>query len=200
VAGTSRSIKDADFEHPRFIAFPAELSSAESARPVIDAVTSRFGRLDVLVHTVGGYAGGRPLTETDDRTLDSMLDINLRSFFHVARAVIPVMRDQRLGRIVGIASKAAVDPGSGACAYSVSKAALVALVRAIAVENRDRGINANVVLPGTMDTPANRAATPDADFSRWVPPSHVARVIVALASEDCASVSGAAIPVYGGEL
>lgn len=199
VAGTSRSIKDSDFPHSRFVAFPAGLSSAEAAQPVVDAVTARFGRLDVLVHTVGSFAGGISLPDTDERMLDQMLDVNLRSFFHVSRATIPLMRDQGMGRIIGIASRAAVEPGPGASAYNISKAALVALIRTIAVENRDRGINANVVLPGTMDTPANRAASPGADFSRWVPPSHVARVIVSLASEDYSSVSGAAIPVYGGD-
>lgn len=119
--------------------------------------------------------------------------------FHVSRAVIPVMREQGSGRVISIGSRSAVEPIAGSGAYSVSKAALVALIRSIAVENRDYGINANIVLPGTMDTPANRKASPDADFSRWVPPHQVARVIVSLASEDYAAVNGAAIPIYGGE-
>ena len=200
VAGVSRSIQDSDFGHPRFAAFPAELSSADSARPVVAAVMERFGKLDVLVHTVGGFAGGSTLAETDDATLDQMLDVNLRSMFHMSRAVLPTMREQGAGRIIGIGSRAAVEPSVGTAAYSVSKAALVALVRSIAIENRDRGINANVVLPATLDTPANRKATPDADYTRWVPPAQVARVIVSLASEDYSSVSGAAVPIYGGEL
>jgi NAD(P)-dependent dehydrogenase (short-subunit alcohol dehydrogenase family) len=200
VAGVSRSIQDSDFDHARFAAFPAELSSAESARPVVAAVTERFGKLDVLVHTVGGFAGGSALADTDEATLNQMLDVNLRSMFHMTRAVLPVMREHGTGRIIGIGSRAAVEPGAGAAAYSVSKAALVALIRAIAIENRDRGINANVVLPGTLDTPANRKAMPDADYKRWVPPAQVARVIVSLASDDYSAVSGAAVPIYGGDL
>ncbi len=200
VAGTSRSIKDGDFDHPRFIPFPAELSTAESAPPVIEAVLARFGRLDILVHTVGGFAGGATVAGTNDDVLDRMFDVNLRSMFHVCRAAIPAMREQGFGRIIGVASRAAVDPAPGSSAYNIAKAALVALVRSIAVENRDCGINANVVMPGTMDTPANRVSSPDADFSRWIPPAHVARVIVSLASDHYASVTGAAIPVYGSEL
>ena len=200
VAGTSRSIRDSDFPHARFAAFPAELPGADAAASVVAAVVSRFGRLDVLVHTVGGFAGGMPAAQTDDRTLDEMLDVNLRSFFHISRAAIPVMRGRGGGRIIGVGSKAALEPGPGIAAYSASKAALVALVRAIAAEEREHGINANVVLPATMDTRANRAANPGADFSRWVPPAHVARVIVSLASDDFSSVNGAAIPVYGREM
>jgi NAD(P)-dependent dehydrogenase (short-subunit alcohol dehydrogenase family) len=200
VAGTSRSIRDTDFEHPRFIAIPGELSTTETARAIAEAAVARFGRIDVLVHTVGAFAGGVPVANTDENTLEQMLAANLRSAFVAVRAVLPHMREQGGGHVIAIGSRAAVDGNANAGAYSASKAALIALMRAIAVENKDRGIAANVILPGTMDTPANRAANPSADFTRWVSPAHVARTIVWLASDEHRQVSGAAIPVYGAEL
>jgi NAD(P)-dependent dehydrogenase (short-subunit alcohol dehydrogenase family) len=129
-----------------------------------------------------------------------MLEMNLRSAFYIARAVLPHMRAAGSGRILAIGSRAAVEPGAGAGAYSASKAALVSLIRTLAVENKDRCISANVILPGTMDTPANRAADPKADFSRWVQPSQVAGMLLHLASDAAAQVSGAVIPVYGRDI
>lgn len=200
VAGVSRSIEASDFAHTGFTAMPAELSNGEAARRVADAVVEKFGRIDVLVHLVGGFAGGKPVAETDDATFDRMLEMNLRSAFYIARAVLPHMRAAGSGRILAIGSRAAVEPGAGAGAYSASKAALVSLTRTLAVENKDRCISANVILPGTMDTPANRAADPKADFSRWVQPSQVAGMLLHLASDAAAQVSGAVIPVYGRDI
>jgi NAD(P)-dependent dehydrogenase (short-subunit alcohol dehydrogenase family) len=199
VAGASRSIRDDDFRHPCFAAFPAELSDATAARALVEAVVNRFGRLDVLVHLIGGFAAGS-VSETDSKTLDRMMDLNFRSAFYAVQAVLPVMRPQGSGRIVAIGSRAAVDANAGVGAYSASKAALVAFMRAVGAENKQHGITANVVMPGTMDTPANRAASPAADFTRWVQPGHVAGVIASLASQWYAPVSGALIPAYGGDL
>jgi len=101
------------------------------------------------------------------------------------------------GRIIAIGSRAALEPGSGVGAYSASKAAMVSLIKTVALENKDAGVKANVILPGTMDTPANRQAMPNADFSKWVRPERVANLMVWLAGEMGADVSGAQIPVYG---
>src|SRR6185312_12267286 len=120
--------------------------------------------------------------ETDDATFEKMLDLNYRAAFYIARAVIPQMRKQGSGRILAVASRQAVEPGAMVGAYSASKAALAALVRTIAIENKDCGISANTVLPGTMDTPVNRAGDPHADTSKWVQPSQVAALLVHLAS------------------
>lgn len=199
VVGVSRSISRSDFPQERFSAMPAELSSGETAAKLIDAVARQWGRIDALVHLMGGFAGGQPIAETDDATLDRMLDLNLRSAFHVIRAVLPRMREQGSGRIVAIGSKAAIEPAPMAGVYAASKAALVSLVRTVARENSDKGIAANIVLPGTMDTPANRASDPGADFSKWVCPSQVAKLLLHLVSDDAAQITGAAIPVFGGE-
>ena len=197
VAGISRSIAPGDFPDPRFLAIPASLSDGNSARRVIEAVVQKFKRVDILVHLVGGFAGGSPVAETEDAVLETMLDLNLQSAFRITRAAIPQMRRQGSGRILAVGSRAAVDPAPGIAAYSASKAALVSLIRTLALENKDAGITANIVLPGTMNTPANRAAMPDADRSKWVDPDQVANLLVYLASDAAAQVTGAAIPVYG---
>ena len=200
VAGVSRTIQASDFPNPRFTAIPAELSSAEAAQSVADDAVARFGKIDILVHLVGGFAGGQPVHLSDDATLDSMLDVNLKSAFYMARAVIGHMRNRGGGRILAISSRAAVEPSPGAGLYAASKAALVSLIQTIAAENKDRSISANAILPGMMDTPANRKAIPKADYSKWVQPAQVASLLVALADDSVSQVTGAAIPVYGAEL
>jgi len=199
VFGISRSIADSDFPNPNFSAVAAELSGGDRARQVAEAVVKKAGRIDGLVHLVGAFAGGKSVAETDDATLDKMLDLNLRSAFHVIRAVLPTMRAQDSGRIIAIGSKAAVEPAPLAGVYAASKAALVSLIRTVARENVDRNVSANIVLPGTMDTPANRSAMPEADYSKWVHPSQVAKLLVHLVSDQASQVSGAVIPIYGGE-
>lgn len=200
VVGVSRSIKDSDFPNSRFAAVAAELSSGDAARAVADGVVSRFGRIDALVHLLGAFAGGHRVDETDDATLDQMFNLNFRSTFHILRAVIPHMRAQGSGSILAIGTRAALDPTPGIGVYAASKAALVTLMRTVAAENKDSGISANVVLPVTMDTAANRAAMPGADYSKWIQPDQVADLLTHLASARASQVTGAVIPIYGADL
>jgi len=197
VVGLAPRIQQSDFSHANFTALAAEISSLADARKAADSVISRFGRIDVLAHLVGGFAGGSSVAETDDATFQRMLDMNLASAFHMLRAVIPHMRKVGAGRIIAIVSRAAEDPGPGVGAYSASKAAVVSLIRTVAAENKDAGITANVILPGTMDTPANRKDMPGADVSKWVQPASVASLILWLAGDAGKDVTGAVIPVYG---
>jgi NAD(P)-dependent dehydrogenase (short-subunit alcohol dehydrogenase family) len=197
VIGVSRSIRQSDFADPEFLALPVDLVSGDAARQLTGDVAARFGRIDALIHVMGGFAGGKSVSETDDATFEQMIDLNYRAAFFMARAVLPQMRQQGSGRILAVASRQGVEPGAMVGAYSASKAALVALVRTIALENKDRGISANTVLPGTMDTPGNRAGDPKADGSQWVQPSQVAALLVHLASDAGAQITGAAIPIYG---
>lgn len=197
VAGVSRSIRDTDFSSPRFRAFPAELTSSSAAQALVAAVQARLGRIDALAHLVGGFAGGKSVAETDDGVLEEMLGVNLRPAFYMAKAVLPGMREAGAGRIVVIGSRAALEPQAGTSAYAASKAALLALVRSIAVEYKPYGITANAIVTGTIDTPANRAAMPRADFSTWVDPRRIAEVALWLVSDAAAAVTGAWIPVYG---
>jgi len=197
VAGVSRDIKPADFSHANFAAFPADLSNSQAATALVNAVVQRFRRLDALVHLVGGFAGGKSVHETDDASFEKMMAMNLAAAFYMAKAVLPHMRKAGGGRIVAIGSRAALEPAAGVAAYSASKAALVSLIKTIAIENKDVGITANVLLPTTIDTAANRAAMPKADSSTWVQPQSLASFIVWLLGDAGGAVNGAAIPVYG---
>jgi NAD(P)-dependent dehydrogenase (short-subunit alcohol dehydrogenase family) len=199
VIGTSKSIQASDFSHPRFVAMASDLTDAASTGRLVDCVMQRFQRIDVLVHVMGGFSGGKPIAETDDATWDRMMNLNLRSGFNIFRAVIPCMRAAGRGRIIAIASRAAAEPAANIAAYGASKAGLVSLVRAAAMENKDRGITINAILPGTMNTDANRKADPSADTSAWVPPENVADLVVFLSSDAASPITGAAIPVYGKE-
>jgi len=178
----------------------ADLSSADSAINAMKAAHAVHGRLDSLIHLVGGFAGGVELADDIPATFDAMFDLNVRSAFYTIRAVTPLMRAAGQGRLVLVASRAAIEPSPHAALYGASKAALVALTRSVAAENRQHGITANVVMPGTMDMPKNRAAMPAADFSKWVQPSRVAEVIVFLASSAAGSINGAAIPIFGSDV
>ena len=197
VAGLAPTIKQSDFDHPQFSAVPAALGSLEDAKRAADTVLARFRKIDVLAHLVGGFSGGPAIADTGDETFERMFQLNATSAFHVLRAVLPHMRKAGAGRIIAIGSRAAESPGAGVGAYSASKAALVSLIRTVALENKDSGITANVILPGTIDTPANRKAMPGADTSQWVQPSAIADLIVWLASDAAKDVTGAVIPVYG---
>jgi NAD(P)-dependent dehydrogenase (short-subunit alcohol dehydrogenase family) len=197
VAGLAPKIQPNDFDHPHFTALPSTLNNLDEARKATETVIAHFGKIDLLAHTVGGFAGGQSVPDTDDATFRRMFDMNLMSSFHILRAVIPHMRTAGSGRIVAIGSRAAEDPGAMVGAYSASKAALVSLIRTVAIENKDTGITANVILPGTIDTAANRAAMPSADVSKWVNPESIASLIVSLAGDAAGDVTGAVIPVYG---
>ena len=197
VVGVSRKIQQADFSSPNFTAMSAEISNREAAAKLVEQIVTRFGRIDVLAHTIGGFAGGQSVADTDEATFRQMFDLNLNATFYILRAIIPAMRKTGNGRIIAIGSRAALEPGAGVGAYSASKAAMVSLVRTVALENHDVGITANVILPGTMDTPANRKAMPKADHAAWPKVEEVARTIMFLASPDNAVTRGAVVPVYG---
>jgi NAD(P)-dependent dehydrogenase (short-subunit alcohol dehydrogenase family) len=200
VIGVSRSIEQSAFKSPAFEGISAELANPNAVSKLIQQVVQQFGRIDVLAHRVGGFAGGQAVFETTDQTFESMLSMNLTSAFYVLRAVIPHMRQAESGRITAIASRAAESPGPMVGAYSASKAALVSLIRTVAPENKDRGITANAILPGTIDTPANRKAMPQADTRTWVQPASIASLILWLAGSAGQEVTGAAIPAYGAGL
>ena len=197
VIGTSRKIQQSAFNNPNFTALPAEISSGEGTNVLVAQVVAGFGKLDVLAHTVGGFAGGQSIAEPDDVTFQRMFDLNLNSVFHILRAAILPLRQTGAGRIIAIGSRAALEPGPGVGAYSASKAAMVSLIRTVALENKVAGVTANVILPGTMDTPANRNAMLNADFSKWVRPETVASLVTWLAGDAGKDVNGAVIPVYG---
>lgn len=152
--------------------------------------------VDVLVHLVGGFTGGQTIEATGEDVWERMLNLNLRCAVEMFRAVLPGMKARKRGRILAIGAKAGVEAAPHVAAYGASKAALIHLVRSLAAEGKDDGISANTVLPSTIDTAANRAAMPNADYSAWVSPAAIASLLVWLASEEAAAVSGASIPIY----
>jgi len=175
----------------------ADLTDEVSAEALVAGALDRFGAIDILANTVGGYRAGTPVHETTLETWEFMLALNARSAFLISKAVIPPMLARGGGKIVHVAARAALSGGARQVAYSASKGAVVRLVETLAAELRHKGLNANCVLPGTIDTPQNRAEMPDADFSKWVAPEAIADVILFLASDAARAVNGAAVPVYG---
>ena len=197
VVGVAPKIQQSDFDSPSFTALPGSLNSLADAKKAVDTVIGRFGTIDVLAHLAGGFAGGQTVAETDDAIFQRMFEMNVTSAFHILRAVLPQMRKAGGGRIVAIGSRAVEDPGPRVGAYSASKAALVSLIQTVARENKDAGVTANVILPGTIDTDANRRDMPGADTSQWVSPASIASMIVWLAGDAGKDVTGAVIRVYG---
>jgi len=189
--------RDSRQHSSRLTGFQVDVTDQPSVRRLIDAVLAKHGRLDILVNSVGAYAGGTKLWETEPRVFEQMLALNLRSGYVLSTAVVPAMLKQKKGSIVNIASKAAIDHAAGAAAYAASKAAALAMIDALAEDLRGTGVRANSVLPSIIDTAANRAAMPDADFAKWPKPEDIAKIILFLCSDDAKAIHGAAIPVYG---
>lgn len=192
VIGVARSWTEA----VPFRTLAVDLTTAEGCDAMV-AEALEQGPIEALVHILGGFGGGQPIAGTSDKTWDGMMTLNLRAAFCAMRAVLKPMTSAKYGRIVAVGSRAAVEAMPNFAAYSVAKAGLVALVKNVAAEGKDLGITANVVLPSTIDTAANRQAMPKSDFSRWVQPESIAGALVWLASKEAGDVSGAVIPIYG---
>ena len=174
-----------------------DVTDENAVRELVESIVQAHGRLDAMVNTVGGYAGGIKLWELETKTFEQMLALNLRSGFALARAAVVPMLKQKYGSIVNVAAKAAVDHGGGAAAYAASKAAAVAMMDSLAADVQGSGVRVNSILPSIIDTEANRKAMPGADFATWPKPEDIAKVILFLCSEDARVVHGAAVPVYG---
>lgn len=172
-----------------------DLADPSAAHHAAQQVVSKLGRIDALVNTVGGYAGGTPITGTTLQDWDAMMAANLRPTLNMCQAVLPHMQAQRGGRIVNVASRHATAAPAGHGPYAAAKAAVVRLTEAIAHENRAAGISCNCVLPTTLNTPVNRAAMPDADHTQWLDPKALAHIIAFLCSPHAADLVGVSLPV-----
>jgi NAD(P)-dependent dehydrogenase (short-subunit alcohol dehydrogenase family) len=164
---------------------------------LVESIATKSGRLDNLVNTVGGYAGGIDLWKLGNDVFEKMMALNLRAGYVLSHAVVPLMLKQFKGAIVNVAAKAAFDHAAGASAYAASKAAAVAMFDCLAADLKGSGVRVNSILPSIIDTEANRKAMPKAEFATWPKPEDIARVILFLCSDDARVVHGAAIPVYG---
>jgi NAD(P)-dependent dehydrogenase (short-subunit alcohol dehydrogenase family) len=167
------------------------------ARAVETAACDAQAPLRAVVNLIGAYAGGGLVHELPLADFEAQLTRNLRPTYLVTQAALPHLIAGGGGSVVCVSSRAAVAPFAGASGYVTAKAAVLAFAQAVAVEYKTDGVRCNTVLPSVIDTAANRAAQPTADHSRWVRPVEIARVIRFLAGDESASITGAAIPVYG---
>jgi NAD(P)-dependent dehydrogenase (short-subunit alcohol dehydrogenase family) len=174
-----------------------DVTDGSAVAELVAGILSRHRQLDVVVNTIGGYAGGIKLWDTKTDVFEAMLSLNLRAGFTVAHAILPVMLKQRRGSFVNVAAKAAFDHSAGAAAYAASKAAAVAMMDSLAADAMGTGVRVNSVLPSIIDTPANRQAMPGSNFASWPKPDDIAKVILFLSSDASKTIHGAAIPVYG---
>jgi NAD(P)-dependent dehydrogenase (short-subunit alcohol dehydrogenase family) len=174
-----------------------DVTDESAVGQLIADVFSKHARLDAMVNTVGGYAGGVKLWELETRVFDQMLSLNLRAGYAMSRAAVVPMLKQNHGAIINVAAKAALDHGAGAAAYAASKAAALAMIDSLAADVKGTGVRVNSILPSIIDTEANRKAMPGANYATWPKPEDIARVILFLCSDDARVIHGAAIPVYG---
>jgi NAD(P)-dependent dehydrogenase (short-subunit alcohol dehydrogenase family) len=190
------AVRDAVGPNAHLELLPLDAADEAACRTLVDGTIARHGRLDILVNTIGGFVFGK-LWETDPKSYQLMMTLNLHAGNNLARAVVPAMLKQKNGAIVNIAAKAALDHPGGLGAYAASKAAALALFDSLAQDVKGTGVRVNSVLPSIIDTEANRKDMPNADFSKWPKPEEIAQVILFLCSDDAKVVHGAAIPVYG---
>jgi len=181
----------------QYLAEDVDLTKQDAVTAVVEKIMDKFGRIDVLVHTVGGFFSGPPLHETPLEKLDFMLLLNAKTTFITNQAVLQKMVPQGSGKIINIAARPALQGNKNMSAYSAAKGAVLRLTESAAAEVKSHGINVNAILPGTIDTPQNRAAMPKANTDNWVQPASLADVILFLASDAARDIHGAAIPVYG---
>lgn len=180
-------------DRPGLTLLQADLLDADSVGHAVEQTPD----LQAVVNLVGGYAAGSKVHETEPEDFEHMLRLNLRPGFLLARAAMPALMAAGGGAFVAVSARPALQPFAGAAGYITAKAAVLAFVRALDAEYRDSGVRCNAIIPAVIDTPANRAAQPDADHSRWTAPADIARVVRFLVADDSTVVTGAAIPVYG---
>jgi len=174
-----------------------DLASPKAAEGAMAEVKARFGRIDALFNIAGGFRWETIADAADVESWDRMFAINLRTALNASRAALPSLLESGAGRIVNVGAQAAVRAAEGMGAYAASKAAVHRLTESLAEELKLKGVTVNAVMPSIIDTPANRASMPDADFSRWVAPADLAAVLLFLASDQARAVTGALIPVSG---
>lgn len=174
-----------------------DFKKEEDAKTLVSEVVKRFGRIDVLANVIGGYVAGKPVTEISEKEWDDMMELNLKTAFLLSKHVTSQMMRQSGGKIIHVAARPGLRGTGFDAAYVASKAGVMRLVESLSEEVKGRGINVNCILPSIIDTEENRIAMPGADYSKWVKPADIAKVMLFLASDDAKPITGAAIPVYG---
>ena len=175
----------------------ADIGDEEQVEKTVSDIVKKYGRIDILINVVGGYIGGKKVTEMTGKEWDLMMNLNLKTAFLISKHVVGQMERQGSGKVVHVAARLGLKGIAGNSAYGASKSGLIRLVESLSDEVKDKNINVNCIMPSIIDTGANRKDMPDADFSKWVKPSEIAQVMLFLASDDSKSIHGAAMPVYG---
>lgn len=198
VGGIDTLMADLNVPGERYLSVSADVTDPASVEAALAQAAARFGQVDALVHTVGGYSAGQPVHAGDLDMWEKMMALNARAVYVTCGAVARHMVEGGVrGSVVVVLARAALKGGKNQAAYAASKAAAQRVVESMAAELLEHGIRVNAVVPGTIDTPANRESMPKADFSKWVPPEQIADVILFLASDAAAPVSGDSVAVYG---
>lgn len=174
-----------------------ELSDEAAVGAYYGRLAAERGGIDILVNLAGGFGGGQPVHETAWALWQQQLDLNLKTAVISCAAAVPHMLARGGGAIVNFGTRTATQPAAKLAAYGASKRAVLQLTEALAAELRDQEITVNSILPSTIDSEANRRSSPKADFSRWVQPEAIARVVLFLVGPDARIISGAHVPVYG---
>jgi len=176
-----------------------DVTDESRVQALVQDVLEKHGRVDILLNIVGAYRGGADVAGTKASDWDFMMNTNLKSAFLCCKAVLPHMMKQNYGKIVSVAARTAVEKRfrGKSCAYAVSKMGVIVLTETIAEEVKKYDINVNCVMPSTIDTPDNQRNLAGADFSKWVKPEEIVKVMLFLASDDSRVVNGASVPVYG---
>jgi NAD(P)-dependent dehydrogenase (short-subunit alcohol dehydrogenase family) len=195
VAAIDHAASDAKATADRVELGGVDLTDAAHATKAIDAAASHFGRLDCLVNIAGGFAF-ETTAEGDPKTWQRMYALNVLTALNASRSAIPHLAASGAGRIINVGAMGAIQAGAGMGPYAASKAGVHRLTEALAAEWKGK-ITVNAVLPSTIDTAANRASMPNADFSKWVRPEELAEVILFLASDAASAITGALLPVNG---
>jgi len=174
-----------------------ELTDRAAAQAVVDAVEARFGRVDVLVHLVGGWAGGTPVADLDPAELGRMLDQHLWTTLHVTQAAVPGMVERGFGRVLAVTTPFATNPAPKGASYAVGKAAQETLLRTLARETAGTGVTVNLVQVRTIDLRHERESEPTAKNANWTTPEEIAEAFASLASPAGDAITGARIPLDG---
>jgi NAD(P)-dependent dehydrogenase (short-subunit alcohol dehydrogenase family) len=182
----------------RVLTQAANLVDSGAAGKLIQAVLDKFGRVDVLLHLVGGWSGGKPVESVPDREVDVMLQQHLWTSLHLFRAVVPHMRAKEWGRIVAVSSPTAANPAAQRAPYAIGKAAQEALVLTLAQELKGSGVTANLVVVSTIDVAGEREARPAAANANWTTPEEITSTMLYLCADESGTINGARIPLYGG--
>ncbi len=190
--------RELDLPSERYLALPSDLRDAEAASRAVDAVVERFGRLDIVVHLVGGWTGGPNSIDTPESEFTTMLEQHFWTTIRVVRAVVPRLTAAGWGRIIAVSSPVATDPRPGQAAYAVGKAAEETLLRTLAHEIAGSGVTVNVLQVKTIDAAHQRASAPSPQNASWTTPEEIASAVRYLCSDAARVINGARLPLFGG--